>query len=144
MVDRRAFLQQASLFASAAVALPAWSAPRRYKIGLQLFTLNAAMNRHPLATLPRVAAMGYEEVETYGIDPEPLTYYGLPARDFAKALRDQNLPTPTGHYDFQNLLGKGDDALHRYVDRVIEGAKVLGQEYVVWPYLEPKARTLDT
>ena len=144
MVNRRTFLQQAGLFASAAVAFPAWQAPRRYKIGLQLFTLNAAMNRDPLGTLQRVAAMGYEEVETYGINPDALTYYGMPAADFARALRDHNLPTPTGHYDFQNLLNAGDDAMNRYVDRVTEGAKVLGQQYVVWPYLEPATRTLDT
>ena len=144
MVNRRTFIQQAGLVASAAVAFPAWQAPRRYKIGLQLFTLNAAMNRDPLGTLKRVAAMGYEEVETYGINPDALTYYGMPAGDFAKALRDHNLPTPTGHYDFQNLLTAGDDAMNRYVDRVTEGAKLLGQQYVVWPYLEPATRTLDT
>ncbi len=32
----------------------------------------------------------------------------------------------------------------RYVDRVIEGAKLLGQQYVVWPYVEPAARTIET
>src|SRR4029453_16800519 len=105
MVNRRTFIQQAGLFASAAVVFPAWKAPRPYKIGLQLFTLNSAMNRDPLGTLQRVAAMGYEEVETYGINPDKLTYYGMPAGDFAKVLRDHKLPTPTGTYDFQNLLG---------------------------------------
>ncbi len=64
MIDRRAFIHQAGLLASAAVVLPTWQTPRRYKIGLQLFTLNSAMNRDPLGTLKRVAAMGYEEVET--------------------------------------------------------------------------------
>jgi len=146
MVTRRTFLQQAGLLASAAAAFPAWQpqAPRRYKIGLQLFTLNSAMNRDPLGTLKRVAAMGYEEVETYGINPDALTYYGMPAGDFARALRDHNLPAPTGHYDFQNLIGATDDAMNRYVDRVAEGAKLLGQQYVVWPYVDPATRTLDT
>ena len=144
MVNRRTFLQQAGLFASAAVALPAWQVPPRYKIGLQLFTLNAAMNRDPLGTLPRVAAMGYEEVETYGLNPDTLAYYGMPAADFARALRDHNLPTPTGHYDFQNLINAGDDPMNRYVDRVTEGAKLLGQQYVVWPFVDPATRTIDT
>ena len=58
MVNRRTFLQQAGLLALGAVAFPAWQAPRRYKIGLQLFTLNAAMNRDPLGTLKQVAAHG--------------------------------------------------------------------------------------
>ena len=93
MVNRRAFIQQVGVLATAAVAFPAWQAPRRYKIGLQLFTLNAAMNRDPVATLQRVAALGYEEVETYGLNPDKLTYYGMPAGDFGRALRDHNLPT---------------------------------------------------
>ena len=25
-----------------------------------------------------------------------------------------------------------------------KGARILGQRYIVWPYLEPKTRTLDT
>ena len=75
MVDRRTFLKQAGSLASAALVLPSMQKPRRYKIGLQLFTVNRDMNRDPVASLKRVAAMGYEEVETYGIDPDALTYY---------------------------------------------------------------------
>ena len=102
------------------------------------------MNRDPLASLKRVAEMGYEEVETYGIDPEALTYYGLPAVEFAKRLQDHNLSTPSGHYDLQQFLHASADDLNRYVDRCAEGARILGQRYIVWPYLEPRLRTLDT
>ena len=93
MVDRRTFLRQAGSFASAALVLPSMQKPR-YKIGLQLFTVNRDMNRDPIASLARVAQMGYEEVETYGIDPDALTYYRLPAAEFAKRLKEHNLPTP--------------------------------------------------
>ena len=41
----------------------------------------------PEGTLKRVAGMGYQEVETYGFDPEGLRYYGLPAKEFAQRLR---------------------------------------------------------
>jgi sugar phosphate isomerase/epimerase len=144
MVDRRTFLKQAGSFASAALVLPPIQKSPRYKIGLQLFTVNRDMNRDPVASLERVAQMGYEEVETYGIDPEALTYYRLPAAEFAKRLQDHNLPTPSGHYDLQQFLDAGTDDLNRYVDRCAEGARVLGQTYIVWPYLEPRRRTLDT
>ena len=64
---------------------PRWFFPRcrppaRYKIGLQLFTVNRDMNRDPIASLERVKQMGYEEVETYGLDPAALTYYRLPGQ----------------------------------------------------------------
>jgi sugar phosphate isomerase/epimerase len=144
MVDRRTFIRQASAFASAALVLPTMQVPQRYRIGLQLFTLNAAMNRDPAGTLQRVAAMGYEEVETYGIDPAALTYYRTPARDFARLLQDHGLPTPSGHYDIQNLLNASADDMDRYVDRCAEGARLLGQQYITWPYLPPPVRTLDT
>ncbi len=78
MLDRRSFLKHAGSFASAALILPPAQKPR-YKIGLQLFTVNRDMNRDPIATLERVAAIGYEEVETYGLNPAALTYYRLPA-----------------------------------------------------------------
>ena len=34
--------------------------------------------------------------------------------------------------------------MNRYVDRCAEGARILGQRYIVWPFLEPRLRTLDT
>ncbi|HUR16986.1 MAG TPA: TIM barrel protein, partial [Candidatus Limnocylindrales bacterium] len=142
MVDRRTFLMQAGSVATSALVLP--SMQKRYKIGLELFTVNRDMNRDPLASLKRVAEMGYEEVETYGLNPDALTYYGLPAADFAKRLQDHKLPSPSGHYDLQQFLSGSPDDLNRYVDRCAEGARVLGQRYIVWPFIEPKLRTLET
>ena len=144
MLDRRTFLKQAGSLTSAALVLPSMQKPARYKIGLELFTVNRDMNRDPIASLKRVAEMGYEEVETYGLNPDALTYYGLPAADFAKQLQDHKLPTPSGHYDLQNFLTASADDLNRYVDRCAEGARVLGQHYIVWPFLDPKLRTIDT
>jgi sugar phosphate isomerase/epimerase len=144
MIDRRTFLQQAGSVACGAVLMPQRPGRPRYKIGLELFTVNRDMNRDPVASLQQVAAMGYEEVETYGIDPGALTYYRLPAKELATRLRDHNLPTPSGHYDLQQFLDASTDDLNRYIDRCAEGARILGQRYIVWPYLEPRLRTLDT
>ena len=143
MVDRRTFIRQASSLLSAAVVLPSMQTPQRYKIGLQLFTINSLMNREPVASLDRVAKMGYEEVETYGFDPAAMTYYRLPAREFARRLQDRNLPTPSGHYDLQRFLRGTADDMNRYVDGCAEGARLLGQRYITWPYLEPATRTID-
>ena len=88
LISRRTFIQQAGAFASAAVFSPAVQPQRRYKMGLQLYTVRAAMARDVEGTLKRVAGMGYEEFETYGFDPEGMRYYGLSAKDFAQRLRD--------------------------------------------------------
>jgi sugar phosphate isomerase/epimerase len=143
MIDRRTFIEQTSSLVSAALVFPSLQTRHRYKIGLQLFTVNSAMNRDPVASLDRVAAMGYEEVETYGFDPVALTYYRIPARDFARRLQDRKLPTPSGHYDLQRYLNTSADEMNGYVDRCAEGARVLGQRYITWPVLDAASRTLD-
>ena len=45
------------------------AAQPRYKMGLQLYTIRDAMARDVAGTLKRIAALGYEEVETYGSIP---------------------------------------------------------------------------
>ena len=104
MITRRSFIHQTATLAAVALGASAGQAQSRYKMGLQLFTINRNMNQDPVGSLKRIAGMGYQEVETYGIDPAKLTYYGMPAKDFAQRLKDLNLTTPSGHYDLQNFL----------------------------------------
>jgi sugar phosphate isomerase/epimerase len=141
MMTRRRFLQDAAL-GSAAAAVPLQQ-PQAYKMGLQLFTMRAAMAKDPAGTLKRVASLGYEEVETYGFDPQAMAYYGMPAQAFAQLLRDNKLTAPSGHYDLNRFVTTGEDDLKRYMDRCIEGAHALGQTYVTWPYVDPESRTLE-
>ena len=143
MISRRTFIQQAGAFASATVLVPASQRRPRYKLGLQLFTMRAAMKADLEGTLKRVAAMGYEEFETYGFDPQGMGYYGLPAKTFAGRLRDLNLSTPSGHYDLNRFTSSSVDDLKRYVDRCIEGARALGQAYITWPLLDEGDRTIE-
>ena len=143
MTTRRTFLQQAGAFASAALVLPIEQPGPRYKLGLQLYTMRAALSRDVEGTLKRVAAMGYEEFETYGFDPEGMRYYRLPAKDFAQLLRDMKLTAVSGHYDLNRFMSTSIDDLKRYVDRSIEGAHALGQEYITWPLLDEGDRTIE-
>ena len=142
MIDRRTFIQQAGAFASAALVSPLSQPRRRYKLGLQLFTLRAALRQDVEGTLKRIAGMGYEEVETYGFDPEGIRYYGLAGKDFVQRLRDHNLATPSGHYDLNRFVLSSVD-LKRYVDRCIEGARALGQAYITWPLVDEGFRTIE-
>lgn len=142
MIDRRTFMQRAGAFAPAA-AWAAFQGTGRYKLGLQLFTIRAPLARDLEGTLKRVAGIGYEEVETYGFDPQGIGYYRLPAKAFAQLLRDHKLTTPSGHYDLNRFMSTSVDELTRYVDRCIEGAHALGQSYITWPLLDADSRTIE-
>jgi sugar phosphate isomerase/epimerase len=144
MPTRRTFLQQTALASAGAFAPMSQTTPTRYKMGLQLYTIRDAMARDVDGTLKRVAALGYEEVETYGFDPDGLRYYNLPARDVAQRLRDHGLTSPSGHYDLNRFATASDADLHRYVDRCIEGAKLVGHTYITWPFLDPPLRAIDS
>ena len=144
MTSRRTFLrQQVGIVASAALGWP-MAESRRYKLGLQLFTMRAAMARDVEDTLTRVAAMGYQEVETYGFDPQAIGYYGMSAKAFAERLRAHGMAAISGHYDLNRYVTTSVDDLRRYVDRCIEGARVLGQTYITWPFLDADSRSIET
>ncbi|CAN5794399.1 sugar phosphate isomerase/epimerase [soil metagenome] len=143
MPSRRTFIKRAGAFASAAFVSPALQPRSAYRLGLQLYTVRAAMARDLDGTLKRISGLGYQEVETYGFDPEAIGYYGLPGKAFAQRLRDHNLTTPSGHYDLNRFAGSSVEDLARYVDRCIEGARTLGQEYITWPLVDEGFRTIE-
>ena len=142
MISRRRFIQAGAL-ASAALASPVGAQRRQYKMGIQLFTVRAPLRTDVGGTLSRLAAMGYQEAETYGFDPANLGYYGMPAKAFADLLSANKMTTPSGHYDLNRFAATPVDDLKRYVDRCIEGAKVLGQTYITWPLVDEGFRTID-
>jgi sugar phosphate isomerase/epimerase len=141
-MSRRQFVQT-SVLASTALAFPTAQSRPRFKMGLQLYTVRAAMARDLDGTLKTIADLGYQELETYGFDPKGIGYYGQPAKAFAERLATHKLTTPSGHYDLNRYMSTSIDDLKGYVDRCIEGAKALGQTYITWPLLDPDSRTLD-
>jgi sugar phosphate isomerase/epimerase len=118
----------------------------RYKLGLQLYTLNKEMNTDLAGTLKKVADFGYKEVETYGFNYGAIkNYWNLEAKALKQILDDNGLHSISGHYALNNFMlpGKTDDELKHYVDQSIEGALVLKQEYIVWPWLDPQSRSIE-
>ena len=142
MSSRRTFMHTGAM-AAAAFVLPQDQPRPRYKLGLQLFTVRRGMAEDADGTLKRIAAMGYQEVETYGFDPQALAFYGMPAKTFAERLKAHGLTAVSGHYDLNRYVSTGVDELKSYVDRCIEGARAIGQSYVTWPFLDPDSRTID-
>jgi sugar phosphate isomerase/epimerase len=115
-----------------------------YKMGLQLFSIRAPLAQDLAGTIKKVAAVGYEDSETYGFNPAEGKYYGLKSADFKKLLSDNGMITTSGHYDFAQYFNKSSDEMRQYVDRCIEGATALGQKYITWPWLDPSNRSIES
>ena len=145
-VTRRAFMKKSGLAASAAV-LPlsglSFIEQPKFKMGLQLFTIRDALAKDPLATLKTVASLGYQDCETYGYDGDKDMYYGYKSSEFKTILDDLQLTATSGHYGFSDYFEKPDDALKRFVDQCITGAKALNKSYITWPWLAPEYRTIE-
>ncbi len=113
-----------------------------HEMGLQLYTVRDPMAKAPLDTLKKIATLGYRNLELFGFDADRIGYYGWSARDFRKVLDDLGLRTTTGHYGLAGHLETPLSELRGYIDRCAEGAVMLGQKYITWPWLPPTQRTL--
>ena len=146
MTSRRKFIKQSTVLGMGAVINPELFKKSKYKPGLQLYTLNKEMNTDLVGTLKKVANMGYKEVETFGFNYGGIKYYwNLEPKALKQILDDNGLHSISGHYALNNFMlpGKTDDDLKRYVDESINGALVLKQQYIVWPWLNPELRTIE-
>jgi len=145
-ISRRDFIgQSASVMSASFLALKGLNnvSFAKYKMGLQLFTIRGPLAKDVVGTIKKVAAIGYEDSETYGYDPARGTYYGMKAVAFKQLLADHTMISTSGHYDFTKYFDKSNDEMMRYVDQCIEGAHALGQKYITWPWLDPAFRTLE-
>ena len=143
MISRRTFMHQSGVLAAAALVTPSPQS-RRYKMGLQLFTLRAAM----AAGRPRHADAHRRHRLRGGRDLRLRRRRPRLLRDGRQGLQallaDNNLTTSSGHYDLNKFVATPIDDLTRYVDRCIEGAHALGQAYITWPWLDEQSRTIET
>lgn len=109
--------------ATAAGAWP-WEKPFK-KIGLELYTVRAALQADPSGTLQKVRAIGFDEVETAGLA-------GKTATEF-KALLDQaGLKATASHIGFDDWIKRPEAAL--------DDVATLGVEYAVLAWMAPDQR----
>ena len=91
--DRRTFLATlgaAALTLAARRPVPLITRRRLKRIGLQLYTVRDEMKKDVEATIARVAATGYTEVEFAG-------YFGRAPRDLRALLDHNGLSSPSSH-----------------------------------------------
>lgn len=95
------------------------------RIGLQLYTVRDLLAADFDATLARVAAIGYTDVETAG-------YHGRTPDEMAAALQQYRLRAPSAHVEYTT-----DDRLWA---RTLDDAVRAGHAWVVVPWLPDDAR----
>lgn len=141
MNARRNFLKQSALLSTGLAMNPAEFLKTPTKIGIQLYTLRDQISKDVKTVIGQVAAAGYREVETFGLNADQ-QFFGLSVKEFGQLLKSHNLTSPSGHYlPAQTLFenGDGDD-----VKRLCDVGHTLGHQYIVIPYLEePRRKTID-
>jgi sugar phosphate isomerase/epimerase len=130
-MNRRKFIQNTGLSLTAAwigSARTASAADFKSRIGLQLYSLRDVIGKDPKKTLADVASYGYKELETYGYNAGQI--FGMSVQEYAGHIKQLGMKTVSGHY--------GIDLVENDWDRTCSDAKLMGQEYVVVPYLDKK------
>ena len=129
-LSRRRFLQQS--LAATAVASPlsiAFGQSRRVdRIGLQLYTLRNEMAQDFEGTLERVAELGFKEMQFAG-------YHGRSPAEVRRILDRLGMTSPAAH------VGLG--LMRDEIDRQIDIAGEIGQQYIVIPSLPSDERSLN-
>jgi sugar phosphate isomerase/epimerase len=139
-MNRRTFIESsiaAAVISSA--ARPAWGAVHRIdRVGLQLYTVRALMKEDFDGTVAGVAKLGYKEVEFAG-------YYGKTPKEVRALLDANGLTSPSAHHPMEapSAAAGKTPTLETNVQEIIDGAHVIGQKFLVCPYLDAKSRTAD-
>ena len=107
---------------------PAAGERRLAAVGVQLYTVRAALAQDFEGTLRSIAAMGYTEVEFAGL-------FGHDPAQVAQLLAELNVTAVGSHVTWDRLRAEPDAA--------IEETLALGAEYIVFPWLpDTERRTL--
>ena len=118
--SRREFVKTAAFCAAGAWLLPGRNMMGAdlsgRPIGLQLYTVGADFDKDPFGTLQKVAAVGYRQVELSPLSKVPL-------QDLKKALADNGLKNPSGHYQLPDLQA--------HLQERIDDARELGEQYMI-------------
>jgi sugar phosphate isomerase/epimerase len=127
-MNRRTFLGGTAVAGAALLSGRFASAMAEHKIekvGVQLYTVRDAMKQDFDGTLAKVAAIGYKEVEFAG-------YFDHSPKEVRAALKRHGLLSPACHVDYASLGEKWPG--------VIESSKIIGQSYIVNPWVEEEIR----
>lgn len=109
---------------------------KRY--GMQLYTVRNDISKNLAGTLQYVAKAGYSQIELFGFDGKK--FFGKTAKEFKAMFKANSLTAPSGHYYLPSFFYEGKDDVWK---SAIEAANIMGNEYMVIPYLDDKHRSTE-
>jgi sugar phosphate isomerase/epimerase len=132
-MKRRTFIETsiATAIVSAAAGSSTWAAESVHhidRVGLQLYTVRDLMKNDFDGTIAGVAQIGYKEVEFAG-------YFGKSAKETRAVLDKNGLTSPSEHTPYADIEKKWPATL--------EAAHIVGQKYIVCPWIEKSQRTAE-
>jgi len=132
-MNRRTFLEAVATITAASLLnrSMSWAADEHHidKVGVQLYSVRGKMKKDFDGTLAKVASIGYKEVEFAG-------YFNRTPQQVRAALDKNGLRSPACHVDYKVLAPDKWPA-------EIESAKIIGQSYIVNPWIPKKLRKTD-
>lgn len=134
---RRTFIKQVGLATAGAALLPyvgCSTTQQTKKFGIQLYSLRDEFPKGVENVISQIAKAGYSFVEGYGFSDKD-GYFGLTAEKFKALLDKYQLTSPSSHFDFSEWEKSQDDNI---LKSYITSAKVLKQDYVTIPYINPE------
>ena len=123
MIDRRAFIGAVGAVCVVGVRM---EAKKIQRLGMQLYTVRTEMEKDVDATLAKVAALGYKEVEFAG-------YFKRTPAEIRDGLKKAGLTAPAAHVDYPSLAADKLPA-------VLETAHTIGHQYLVNPWIDETLR----
>jgi len=99
------------------------------RLGIQLYTLRAALGRDLEGTLAALSQIGYRNVELF-------QHHGKTPAELRALLDRHQLAAPSAHVPLAQFRASPE--------KVLDDAAVLGHQWVAVPWLEEKDRTADS
>lgn len=131
MMNRRQWMVGGTALAAGLLGAPLIaSAGKVKKIGVQLYTIRELFQADPIATLEKVAAIGYKEVEYGGGGYDKMDHAAL-----RKATDRLGLKAPSAHMGYEMLAANFDGC--------VKVAKTLGVDTIIVPWMQPAMRNAE-
>jgi sugar phosphate isomerase/epimerase len=122
MLSRRRFLGTTG---AALLSIGRMTTRSIQRVGVQLYTVRADLEKDFEGTLAKVASIGFKEVEFAG-------YFNHPPRQVRDVLARNGLTAPSAHVDYPSLGDK--------LPQILEDARTIGHEYLVNPWIDESSR----
>lgn len=150
-MDRRDFLKKSALAVAGAIvggsvvsglagSAGCTAAPKRKRVGLQLYSLREMMRENPAETLKLIAGMGYSELETASYKDGLI--YGYTPGEFRRIVEELGMKVTSCHirrdYDPEN-----EQEVTDWWNKAFDDHKEAGCKYVIMPSM-PIGETLES